>query len=34
MEINLGADTAGLYAMELATGEGESSKESGESDCE
>lgn len=34
MEINLGADTSGLYTLENVTGDCESSKESGESDCE
>jgi hypothetical protein len=34
MEINLGADTSGLYTLETVTGEGDSSKESGESDRE
>ena len=35
MEMNLGADTSGLYTLETITnGEGDSSKESGESDRE
>ena len=37
MDLNLGADTAGLYAkttMEAAKCERDSSKDSGESDCE
>lgn len=38
MDMNLGADTAGLYAkttmMEAAKCERDSSKDSGESDCE
>lgn len=34
METNLGADISGLYNLESATGDGGSSKESGESECE
>ena len=34
MEINLGAETSGLYSMEPAAYDGVSSKESDESDCE
>ncbi len=32
MEINLGADTAGLYALETATGEDSSKESAGESE--
>lgn len=34
MEINLGAETSGLYTLETVIREDDSSKESGESDCE
>ena len=34
MEINMAADTAGLYGTEAAKCDHDSSRESGQSDCE